>query len=224
MGWILTAAAIGIVVLVGLQAAGRGRRPVSIGLLVVLAAASGFFWWRGRALESELTTAVRALTGDAAIHVECQGFWREFRLDNNLGEVAFDGAGGLSKKAELRGSVCSELRGWLGSDKSNPSRDQLIAVHVLSHEAMHALGTADEARTECLAMQFDERLALLLGASPDQARELADRYWREVFPRMPNQYRGVECRPDGGLDLSPGDDLWPGKAEEASSPTAGSGL
>ena len=154
-------------------------------------------------LESQLTDAVRELMSDQAVEVNCQGFFREFRLDNNLGEVGVDQNGNLSTTAELRGSVCSELRSWLGSDKSNPTRDQVVAVHVLAHEAVHATGIRDEGRTECLAMQGDEQLALLLGASSVQAVALADQYWTDVYPRMPGAYRPIDCREDAALDESP---------------------
>lgn len=213
MLWIVAVCLLVAAPLVVRHVTGRGRHLVAIAVLGVLAAVAGFFAWRTWALERDLTEAIRELTGNREIDVECQGVFRELRLDDNLGEVAFDGNGGLETTARLRGSVCSQLRSWMSSDKSNPTRDQVIAVHVLSHEAVHAIGVTDEARTECLAMQFDERLALLLGASGPQARALADRYWREVFPRMPPAYRGVECVPGGALDRSPSDGHWPGPAD-----------
>ena len=187
----------------------RGAHGISLSFLALICLVLGFFIWRTWRLETELTQAVQTLTADSEISVNCQGFLREFRLDNNLGEVAFDGKGGLSKTAELRSSVCGELRGWLGSEKSAPSRDQVVAVHVLSHEAVHASGVASEAHTECLAMQYDAQLAMLLGATAEHAEALATRYWYEVFPRMPNEYRAVDCYPNGPLDLTPDDDRWP---------------
>ena len=62
-------------------------------------------------------------------------------------------------------------------------------------------------------MQLDEELAVALGATREQARALAQRYWREVFPRMPNEYRAVDCFEGGPLDASPDDGLWPGRSE-----------
>jgi len=212
MAWVLAAVLILIGYLALRHLTKRGRHGISLTFLAMVCLVFGFFIWRTWKLETELTRAVQTLTADSKITVNCQGFMREFRLDNNLGEVAFDGKGGLSKTAELRSSVCGELRDWLGSSKSEPSRDQVIAVHVLSHEAVHASGVASEARTECLAMQYDAQLAMLLGATSTQAEELASRYWYEIFPRMPNEYRATDCFPDGPLDLTPDDDIWPGGA------------
>jgi len=208
--WILMLAAVALAVLGFRQVGGWGKHGLGLSVLGILVVVSGFFVWREWSLESRLTEAVQELVSDPEVEVNCQGFFREFRLDNNLGEVGVDQEGNLSTRAELRGSVCSQLRSWIGSDKSNPTRDQVIAVHVLAHEAVHATGVRDEGRTECLAMQSDEELALLLGASPVQAVALADQYWTEVYPRMPGPYRPIECREDADLDESPGDGLWPG--------------
>jgi hypothetical protein len=75
-----------------------------------------------------------------------------------------------------------------------------MAVHVLTHEAIHMSGVADEAVTECLAMQHDARAARLLGAPAEYARRLSRRYWTSIYPRMPAEYRSQECGPNGRLD------------------------
>jgi hypothetical protein len=212
MIWILCALAALLGYLGFRHVTDRGRHSVSMGLVALMVLGLGFFVWRGHVFESDLAVAIRSLTGDSTLEVECQGLLREFRLDNNLGEVAREANGELSNVAQLRRSVCSEIRGYIGSDKSGPSREQVIAVHVLSHEAVHASGVSGEGLTECLAMQYDTHLAELLGATQTQAVALADRYWREVFPRMPNGYRAVDCEPNGALDTTPGDDDWPGRA------------
>ena len=182
----------------------RQRRPAA-----VLAAVPGWFVWQTMQLENELSEAVQVISGRPDATVNCQGFLRGFRLDNNLGEVQRSRDGTMSTQADLRDSVCDNISSYLDSDKSNPSLDQVIAVHVLTHEAMHVAGDANERTTECNAMQADKEMAMQLGATAEQAQALATRYAAEVYPRMPNGYKAPECREDGAWDHTPDDGVWP---------------
>ena len=94
---------------------------------------------------------------------------------------------------------CADLRSWLASNKTSPRADQIVAVHVLTHETMHMIGLTNEAQAECAAMQRDAAMAEALGATPVQAQALAHRYWLEVYPRMPDGYTGG-CGPDSAWD------------------------
>ena len=94
------------------------------------------------------------------------------------------------------------------SGRHRPSRDQVLAVHVLTHEAMHLSGRLDEAAAECAAVQRDARTARLLGAGPADAAGLAASYWREVYPLMPDRYRSEQCRPGGSMDERLADAPW----------------
>ena len=66
-------------------------------------------------------------------------------------------------------------------------------MQVLSHESYHLSGILSEAQTECSAIQRLDEVAGWLGASPDEARALAERYYNEIYPRMPSAYRSIEC-------------------------------
>ena len=92
------------------------------------------------------------------------------------------------------------LAACAGSDKRRPSHEQVVAVHVLPHEAMHLSGRLNEAAAECAAVQRDAHTARLLGAPDAAAAELAAAYWRNVYPLMPDGYRSADCRPGGALD------------------------
>jgi hypothetical protein len=105
--------------------------------------------------------------------------------------------------------VCDNLSDYLGSDKESPTLDQVIAVHVLTHEATHVSGNTDERGTECQAMQRDAEMAEILRASRAQALHLAVRYNVEVYPRMPNGYTTPGCVENGEYDLTPDDGFWP---------------
>ena len=49
----------------------------------------------------------------------------------------------------------------------------------------------------------------LLGATPTQAQTLAERYWTDYYPRLPDDYSSVDCRDGGSLDRHPASPSWP---------------
>jgi hypothetical protein len=83
-----------------------------------------------------------------------------------------------------------------------------VAVHVLTHEAMHLAGLVGEAAAECAAVQRDAHTARLLGAAPADAAALAAAYWHGVYPQMPDSYRSGDCRPGGAMDERRPDAPW----------------
>jgi len=207
--WIAIACGLAFAVLLYRHLMKMAQHTVLLSITGVLAVVPGWFAWRTHQLEERLADAVQEISGVADAEVDCQGFLREFRLDNNLGEVQFGRDGTPSQTAGLRASVCDHLSDWLDSDKSTPSEDQIVAVHVLTHEAMHVAGITDERSAECQAMQSDARMAESLGATPRQAQTLATRYAMQVYPRMPSGYTSPGCSEDGEYDLTPGDGVWP---------------
>lgn len=186
---------------------GRGWHGFAMPILGLVAIGTGWFGWQSQQFEDRLTSATRELTGLDDISVVCQGFAREFRLDNHAGEAYI-----AEGRAELRGNVCDDLREWINSDKHTPSREQIFALHVLSHEAIHLVGVRHEATTDCYALQYNDRLAELLGATPTQAAAVAQRVYDEIYAHTRGEYRSPNCRPDDKLDLTPGDGLFPGDA------------
>ncbi|GMA89212.1 hypothetical protein GCM10025868_44620 [Angustibacter aerolatus] len=84
---------------------------------------------------------------------------------------------------------------YLGGDRSRPTRDQVVAVHVLTHETRHVAGVTTENAAECGAVQRDAVTARLLGATAEQAVALARSHWTTTYPRMPDAYRDGGCAP-----------------------------
>lgn len=121
--------------------------------------------------------------------------------DLAVGYVAH-GAEGPDKTSKLRYDVCDALVDYLsGPDDLRGDTDhKILAVHVLSHEARHMLGELNEASADCQALQRNALVALALGASEGKARELALRYYEDLYPRAAPGYRSPECRRGGHLD------------------------
>ena len=189
---------------------GRERPfPVfSVALLVVMAASMLVPVVRHGQLEGRLSHAATALVGQP-VTVNCQTAGKEF-LDtgSELGYVR-NGADGVPERATLiKRAPCRDLSHYLRSTKAQPSPGEVIAVHVLTHEAMHMSGITVEAEAECSAVQNDARTARLLGASPQEAGALARSYWHTVYPRMPSEYVSAECRAGGRLATGSPDAPW----------------
>ena len=183
---------------------GLGRkRPFplisTVGLVALAVAALVPGVLRAR-LEHRLAVAAGAIVG-VPVQVNCQSFGGAFvDAGGDLGFVPF-GPGGAPERATLiKRDQCRDLSAYLRSDKGNPPREQVVAVHVLTHEAIHMSGVTNEAETECLAVQHDARMAQLLGAPAAAAAALAGSYWSEIYPRMPAEYRSDECGPGMPLD------------------------
>lgn len=86
---------------------------------------------------------------------------------------------------------------------------KLVAVHVLTHEAMHLAGVIDESEAECFAVQADAYVTRRLGATPTFARSIAREYLVYYYPSQDRRYRSAECRDGGALDLFPARAGWP---------------
>lgn len=172
---------------------------ISVGFSLVLALGFGIPLaveaWVEHRLEGAASRIARM-----PVQVHCQSLGQAFvDLGPELGYVASGPDGVPQRSTLIKFGPCGNLRAWLASSKANPSLDQVIAVHVVSHETMHMVGITDEAHAECAAVQRDATMAEALGASPAEARALAVRYWTEVYPRMPDGYVGG-CGPGGSYD------------------------
>jgi hypothetical protein len=193
-----------------IDALGRSRSFPLIGtaLPLLVALAAGVPVVRHAQLESRLGSVAGTLAGHP-VEVRCETLTQAwFDAHPELGYVRFDADGQPEPLATITVDACGDLADWIGSDRRHPTLPQVVAVHVLTHEAMHLAGEVDEARTECAAVQRDARTAMLLHATPDQARALAVTYWLQVYPEVSPGYRSAECGPGGGWDEGKDDAPW----------------
>ncbi len=181
---------------------GRPRAfPVWSCLVLVIAAGALLYPGVQRHLEeSRLARAAAELVGHP-VTVHCQTTAGALvDAGSELGYVPYDKDGVPLHTTTVKRDPCRLLRSYLSGHRANPSEDMTIAVHVLTHEAMHMRGETSEAKAECEAVQRDESTAVLLGATALQARDLARAYWTGVYPRMPDDYRSADCAPGGAMD------------------------
>ena len=189
---------------------GRVRSFPWPALSLLLVAGLGFLtpWFLRVRLEGRLADAASAVVGER-VEVHCQSFGEAFvDVGAELGYVPFGSDGVPELRTLIKREPCAALSDYLRSDKSAPPREQVVAVHTLTHEAIHMSGVTNEAETECLAVQRDAEMARLLGAAPSDAHALAASYWTTVYPRMPDAYRTTACGPGAELDRGSPDAPW----------------
>jgi hypothetical protein len=191
-------------------ALGRSRTFPYFGVaaLVVLALVLAVPGYLRHREEDRLSAVASQLVGSPAT-VHCQSAGAAFvDLGSELGYVRWQADGRPEHQTLIKHAPCRQLHDYLNSSKLHPSDDEVIAVHVLTHESMHMRGLTAEAEAECAAMQRDAETARLLGATANDAAALARRYWLLVYPRMPDAYRSSACRGGGGLDEHLPDAPW----------------
>ena len=152
-------------------------------------------------LEARLEDAASAIVG-LEVEVHCQAFGEAFvDVGQELGYVRFGPDNVPEHKTLIKRQQCADLSSYVGGGFSDFEREHAVAVHTLTHEAIHMSGVTNEAETECTAVQRDAEMAKLLGAPLEDAQRLAEYYWVSVYPRMPEAYRSDECRSGGSLDI-----------------------
>lgn len=172
----------------------------SVCLLVVLTVLAAVPGARRAEQEHTLASVASQLAG-RSVAVHCQSTAAALvDAGAELGFVPYGDDGVPLPRTTLKREPCAALRSYREGSKQRPSRDEVIAVHVLTHEAMHMRGETAEAVAECEAVQRDARTARLLGATPAQAQQLARTYWLTIYPHVADDYRSDDCRPGGGLD------------------------
>lgn len=196
-------------VVIGLRWAARrtdelGRpRPFpryAVSGLLLLGAVAAVPVIRHDRLEHRLSGVASQLVG-SAVRVHCQTAGEEFvDAGAELGYVKFSAGGTPEHRTVIKHAQCGFLRHYLDRAGRSPTVDELIAVHVFTHEAMHMRGISNEAEAECAAVQRDASTAALLGASGRAAHTLALRYWRVYYPGLPDDYRSADCASGGRLD------------------------
>ena len=192
------------------DALGRENRfpAVALALLLIPALVVGWPGVARRLEQRQLASAASELIG-TKVSVHCQTAGEAF-VDAGweLGFVKYGVDGVPEHKTLIKQGPCHDLRAYLHSSKAHPSANQILAVHILTHESMHMSGITSEARAECAAVQRDTRMAELLGADPAEARALAHAYWVTVYPQMSDAYVSSECAPGGRLDERLPDPPW----------------
>lgn len=181
---------------------GRPRDlPVwSVSALVLLAVVASVPGAKRRIEERRLDKIASQLVGHQ-VDVHCQtSISALVDAGAEAGYVWFNADGFPEPETLIKRDQCRLLEEYRAGAHRSPSIDHVMAVHVLTHEAMHMRGERSEEVAECQAVQRDALTATALRATPQEALMLALRYWNVVYPQMPDDYVTGECGPGGPLD------------------------
>ena len=189
-------------------------------LLVPLLLFSAWQYTRREENENRLALVASAVAL-RDVDVSCPGFWtRLVEITPNAGWVDFDEHGRPSDETSLSASTCASLeRVWRGKHDSfscvltggcdRGTLDAVGGVVTLAHESWHLRGVANEARTQCYAVQTTEAVARRLGVALRDARAIALRVAADDSRTPVGEYHSAECRPGGAYDLRPHTTAWP---------------
>jgi hypothetical protein len=192
----------------------RVVKYVVLGILTVLLIQQSYLEYRWISVEREVTRAIEPISGPG-FTVHCQRLTEAMLyISSDRGRVEQRQDGSAEPRAMLTWQTCQDIKGWLASDRTSPTLDQITALHIATHEAMHLRGEFNEAAAECDAVQFDPWIFERLGATADLADRMAERYKTEIYPRLADEYVNGGCQAGGALDLFPDDDQWPRTTNE----------
>jgi hypothetical protein len=146
---------------------------------------------RWHSFESQLADAAQPVLAGRDSGFACERLMRNFwSSQGHVGHVWFDADGTPAREAFLSSGTCDKVKSW----REHPgaaSVEEIVAVHTVVHEAAHLAGQRDEADAECTALAHDREVMQRLGATATQAQSAVVRYLTEVYPRLPDDYRGA---------------------------------
>lgn len=186
---------------IGSRRYAKAQIPVKLVVfLTALLAVIGGTEVRWQYLQWNASVALKEVTGNPDATLSCQRL-SESWIDMDSGSIGGKVNGASVNIAHMKYGQCVELFSWMQNwDKSSPTQDQVIAVHVLTHEGIHTTGEFNEAVTECTAIQRDAKMATALGANVETGLTLQQKYFETVYPRMPSAYVLSGCAIDQKFD------------------------
>ncbi|TXG76138.1 hypothetical protein E6P97_04140 [Patescibacteria group bacterium] len=135
------------------------------------------------------SSMTRKVVGNNEVHARCQRGLADMLEIKSISYAGWVEGKPGTKRSNLTSQICGHLISWVLSDKQHASRDQLIALHVVIHEAVHLTGEYSEAETEYKTTEYFEGVVVSMGASQSEAKRMNDYYKSEVNPHMPEAYR-----------------------------------
>ncbi len=150
--------------------------------------------------QNSLAGAVEQLLEKESVYVDCNSYFDSVFHFNIAGFVY---RGSSTINLEVR--TCKDLKSYLKNPNSANSQE-LIALHVLTHEAMHVAGEFNEKLADCQAFQRNHLMAELLGVPGDVATKNAIDAHRTRSTWHP--YYSPQCEPGKAMDEKLPNAVW----------------
>lgn len=121
----------------------------------------------------------------------------------------------------LRQDICDNVQRFAGRAVETMvalTQKEMLALEVYAHEGRHSLGTEDEERTACEAVQAIYRIPLALGASAISAEQVGSAAAGEMgqLRKEAEVYSLDNCKPGGPYDLHLHPPIFPPTSEKDS--------
>jgi hypothetical protein len=175
-----------------------------VSVLALLAFACARPTYKIWSLEVFLSEKASIIADQPSVKVKC----------NSVFETIFDGKGlgslagtAYPETGEIffESGWCKKFMGYM-DDPENPSQDELFGMHVFTHEVMHIRGDLNEKKTDCQAIQRNQRVGELMGIESSIARINAIKYYQDFYPKHP--YFDKECKRGGKYDERLLESVW----------------
>ncbi len=156
-------------------------------------------YWR---LETFLSEKSSLLADSRNVKLHCNSVVDSI-FDNSLNVVGH--ANYKTGEIVFQHSWCKNIMEYLDHPEQ-VTKNELISLHVFTHETMHIRGEMNEKNTECQAIQRNYRVAKLLGIPDSIAKKNALKYYNDYYPSHP--YFSPECKKNGELDEKIDNSIW----------------
>jgi hypothetical protein len=164
---------------------------VTLIIIASLTAWMPFSHWR---FEQQLSRFASKLADNKPANVHCNTAFDAI-FDNDLNVAGH--ANPETGEIVMQYTWCAKLINYI--DNPQKATDQEIwSMSVFVHEAMHARGEYNEAKTECQAIQRRHRAERMFGISDLVARKNSNYYYRVLYPQHP--YFSADCAKGKAMD------------------------
>lgn len=151
--------------------------------------------------ENKIQNTVNHVIGTSTIFF-CQGLVDSMFNYQAAGFIETD-----KNKIYLTYSTCKFLKHFI-ENPNDANMSEIFAVHVLTHEAIHATGVLNEAKTDCIAFQRNHEMFRALGSSKTKSEEFAIKAYLKIPNPRRVGYYSKECKPGGKLDQNYPNAVW----------------
>jgi hypothetical protein len=181
-------------------------------LMLVMALAAACAWpplstWR---FERFLEGKAMLLVDGKPVSVHCNGVF-DTMFDRNM--LAAGHANPQTGEIVFQSPWCDVLRDYL-DDPQRADDEQIASLNLFTHEVMHIRGELNEAVTECQSVQYNLRMARMLGVPDALAKAHARRYYETLYAMRgqvggySGMYFSDQCGPGKPMDLALPDSSW----------------
>jgi len=171
-----------------------------VGMLAVVCARPAYKIW---SLEKTLSQHASIFAERPGVTVNCTSV-----LDSIFDQYDMTRAGSAyieEGRIVFHHGWCKHFMSYL-DDPIYVNDDEIVSMHVFTHEVMHIRGEYNERKTDCQAIQRNHLLGEQMGIDPFVAKQNAILYYNKLYPK--HSYYNPGCAPGTALDEKLANSVW----------------